>query len=305
MTNIDSLKVLEWNINSRSTGKRMPDYVCSEILSKDPDIAVLVEFKGEKNLQIINDRLSNYNIYYQQPVNTGNGVLIALSKNTFPDIIDENNIESKKEYDENIPDYLGLHTTWNNQLFNIVGIKVLVENEKRDTNNNTENKSTTPDLDSRKKQIAWIIENTTDNNPDKVKENTIIIGDFNYGPHRNEYRRTKQINWQDILELIYISNNKTNNYPKYSRPYSPLGVSFRSYNLDWLITQKSSSSQVSQSRKISVKEDSEYNQLDWSFGQYNSRFKFVDGYLAPDGNFIRTDAPFPDHAIFTAEIELI
>lgn len=46
----ESLKFLEWNINLRASNKEMPMFVIDEIKEKNPDVAVLVEFKGEKML---------------------------------------------------------------------------------------------------------------------------------------------------------------------------------------------------------------------------------------------------------------
>ena len=47
MTNI---KILEWNINQRSSeDSKFPNYVISEISQKNPDVIVLVEFKGKEN----------------------------------------------------------------------------------------------------------------------------------------------------------------------------------------------------------------------------------------------------------------
>lgn len=306
------MKVLEWNVNSRSTGKRIPSYICTEILRKNPDIAVLVEFTGNENLQIIKESLSDYYIHYREPLpfiddekKYGNGLLIALSKKSFPEPLNDEDIIKEEKYNKDIPDYLELHTTWNNQPFHIVGIKVLVGNEKTKTKNDNSDgqkskRDEIKDLESRKKQIEWILNKNNDTRSDHSKRNTIIIGDFNYGPHRNKFRLKNKINWQDILELTYHFNSIGNGSTKFSAPYSPFGTSHKSTNLDWLITKY----KKKDNSGITIIKNSEYNQLDWSFGKYNSHLQFINGYLATDGNFIPNNPPYPDHAIFTAEIEL-
>lgn len=60
----ESLKFLEWNINLRASNKEMPMFVIDEIKEKNPDVAVLVEFKGEKNAELIKNHLLDYNIHY-------------------------------------------------------------------------------------------------------------------------------------------------------------------------------------------------------------------------------------------------
>lgn len=75
-------------------------------------------------------------------------------------------------------------------------------------------------------------------------------------------------------------------------PYSSIGTSWKYANLDWLVT-----------KGISVNTEYDYNELDWSFGKHNKR-NYVQGYLVPEGFFIRSDASYSDHTIFTAEIKL-
>lgn len=272
-----NLKVLEWNINQRSSNKNVPDYVINEIIRKDPDIIVLVEFKGVKNAKMMEENLSNYYVSYYDGTpyslndsRTGNGVLIALKKDKFlqPEPKD---ISYPKVFDDKQPNWLKVHSTLKNgEILDVIGIRVRILKES------------TKDLKSRKEQIEWILK---DNN--KINKQ-MILGDFNYGPHRTAYKSELMLNWQDIIDMI-----RTYGYLKEAiSPYSPVGTSWKYANLDWLIT-----------KGISVDTESDYNELDWSFGRYNKR-NYVQGYLVPEGFFIRNDSSYPDHAIFTAEIGL-
>lgn len=286
MSENKTLKILEWNVNSKSTGLTMPDYVPSEILRKDPDVVVLVEFKGDNNKKLMEKWLTNYNIYVSDatPVNskkknTGNSILIALSKDTFPNLIKDKNISCKKEDDSNVPDWIKINTEWNNQPFDVIGIKVIIGGENK------------PDFQSRKKQIKWVLDDN------KESKTNIIIGDFDFEPYNTNYKleedEDSKINWQDIIFMMrdYEYLYKKFNGGTYS-PYAPIGMSYKSSTLDWLI-----------GKGISVIRRSVYNNLDWSFGRYNSDMKFVDGYLTVNNYFIPNNPPYPDHAIFTAEIE--
>lgn len=286
MTEIDTLKVLEWNINSRSTGARIPDYIPDEILRKNPDVAVLVEFKGEQNEKILRDRLENYNIYVSKSLKlpgeneeneenekNGNQILVALSKNVFPETISDDDIDCGEKYDDNQPNWIRIRTKINGESFDIIAIKVLVGGKERE------------DLQSRKKQIDWLLEKYKDSSK------CIVLGDFNFGPHRTDYQEDLKINWQEIIYLMRDKGFLKESF-NYS-PYSPIGYSNKSFQLDWLI-----------GKDVSVINNSEYNQLDWSFCRFNKK-PFVPGYFTPEGYFVRTDPPYPDHAIFTVEIEVL
>ncbi|WP_313176686.1 endonuclease/exonuclease/phosphatase family protein [Streptococcus parasuis] len=91
MTNI---KILEWNINQRSCeNSSFPEYVITEISRKNPDVIVLVEFKGENNRSRLDRAFSeryytySYNGSQYTSVNgnikTGNGIYMGLKKSIF------------------------------------------------------------------------------------------------------------------------------------------------------------------------------------------------------------------------------
>ncbi|MCT4488543.1 hypothetical protein EFS32_11605 [Levilactobacillus parabrevis] len=169
----------------------------------------------------------------------------------------------------------------NGTAIDIIGVKVRIEKE------------TTPDLSSRKDQLEWICSQNS------KTDTLIMLGDLNYGPHRTEYLNTKELNWQDIIDMMRHNQILNVAYPKdnfiedspYS-PYSPFGSSFKNEQIDWLVA-----------KNVRINRDSSYNQLDWSFGRHNTQ-SFKNGYLVPQGYFIRTDPAYPDHAIFTAEISV-
>ncbi|HFE9852560.1 TPA: endonuclease/exonuclease/phosphatase family protein [Enterococcus faecalis] len=274
MTN---LKILEWNINQRSSSKDIPNYVVSEIVRKNPDIIVLVEFKGTKNAKMMEESFSDYYVSYYNGTpysldnnRTGNGILIALKKNKFlqPKFKD---ISYPKVFDEQQPNWFKIHSTLRSgENLDIIGIRVRILKESK------------KDLQSRKEQIEWILNNN------KNLNKQIVLGDFNYGPHRTAYQSELKLNWQDIIDMI-----RSYGYLKEDiSPYSPIGTSWKYANLDWLVT-----------RGVSVDIESDYNELDWSFGRYNKK-NYVQGYLVPEGFFIRNDPSYPDHAIFTVEIGL-
>lgn len=278
----ESLKFLEWNINLRASNKEMPMFVIDEIKEKNPDVAILVEFKGEKNAELIKNHLLDYNIYYYNgslyeskgKIKSGNGVLIALKTKVFKEenIIKISHPDEKKKQPENEPDWLRIEVKLGSKSIVILGVRVKTgdRNEKEDLRN-------------RKDQIEWIF------GQNEHVKNIVILGDFNYGPHRTDYCSSLKLNWQDIIDVIRQHDYLKNTI--YS-PYSPVGYSWYDKKLDWLIT-----------KGVTIKTGSTYNKLDWSFGKFNKQY-FCSGYLVPEGYFIRSASPFPDHAVFTAEIKL-
>lgn len=108
---MENLKILEWNINQRSTDVKNQEFVGAEILRKNPDVAILVEFKGDENVKLITKYLSSfYYILHYDGIKTdlsekktiGNGVLIALSKIKF-ESPNSDNISSPKTFIEKHP----------------------------------------------------------------------------------------------------------------------------------------------------------------------------------------------------------
>lgn len=282
------LKVLEWNINMRSKATRIHSWILSELVKKNPDIIVLVEYKNEKGNDAIirnylQDNLEKFHVYYfdgYENKGQGNGVLIALKASVFSSgtILGKQKVELDGTTKEQ-PNWLHLLGTLKetDEKINIIGMRVTVGG-----------KSEKEDLKERKKQIENLLDSIN-----KATDKRIIIGDYNYGPHRVEWEKSLAINWQDIIELFRSKGylNEGGQFDNYS-PYSPIGYSYKASNLDWLVT-----------KKIKIIKDSNYNNLDWRFtNNYNSNY--VNGYKTLEGYFVRTDVSYPDHAIFTVEIEL-
>ena len=82
------IRILEWNINQRSRENcTFPSYVIEEISHKDPDVIVLVEFKGLDNKSRLDSSFSEsyYTYSYNEKNNkntnkTGNGIYIYCFK---------------------------------------------------------------------------------------------------------------------------------------------------------------------------------------------------------------------------------
>lgn len=283
-----NLKVLEWNINMRSNNNiEIPTWVLEEIVKKEPDIIVLVEYKnGVENDKILNDfleeNIGKYIIQYYDPQKPKtNGILIAVRNKYFDsaEIVDsQEKYLSNKEH----PNWLLVKATLINNndgdSIDIIGVRTRVG----------------------RSETSGILQfKTFLNKMDTVSQSAkkIIIGDFNYGPHITDNVSTNNINWQDFIEMIrkmnYLKVDKKEKQKglglEIYSPYSPSGTSYKDRKLDWLLL-----------RGFQVKK-SDYNQLDWSFGANNNR-SYTTGYMVPEGYFIRTDPGYPDHAMFTVEL---
>lgn len=274
-----SLKIVEWNINQRAVEAIIKGFVVNEILAKDPDVIVLVEFKGKHNFDILQRNLDEYyHFYYNGCGSKSNGIYIALKKSKFMsrqtmDFNHQKEPDSKKQPNwARITCQLKSDKGVLGKTLNIIGTRII-----------TGPTYSRKELIDRKGQIEWLLSN---NNNCKRQ---IIIGDFNYGPHVTEWDSKFELNWQDIIQVFrdhgYLGNQEHS-------PYSPVGTSWKSEKLDWLIT-----------KGVKVSEESDYNRLDWSFGKHYKDF-FVDGYLVPGQYFIRTKPSYPDHAMFSVEVEV-
>lgn len=280
MTNI---KILEWNINQRSCeNSSFPEYVITEISRKNPDVIVLVEFKGENNRSRLDRAFSeryytySYNGSQYTSVNgnikTGNGIYMGLKKSIFNEPSPEE-ITWEESFEDKQPNWLKIKSTIKTgKELTIIGVRVKV-GSKHDKK----------ELNDRKSQINWLLKEN------KQTKRQIIIGDLNYGPAETDWCEKEKLNWQDIVYMMRDEGYL--DYQQFS-PYSPPGTSWKGKQLDWLIT-----------KGIIIDGHSHYNQLDWSFGK-NNDLLYLEGYRVPEGYFIINEPPFPDHAILTTEITL-
>ena len=280
MTNI---KILEWNINQRSCeNSSFPEYVITEISRKNPDVIVLVEFKGENNRSRLDRAFSeryytySYNGSQYTSVNgnikTGNGIYMGLKKSIFNEPSPEE-ITWEESFKDKQPNWLKIKSTIKTgKELTIIGVRVKV-GSKHDKK----------ELNDRKSQINWLLKEN------KQTKRQIIIGDLNYGPVETDWCEKEKLNWQDIVYMMRDEGYL--DYQQFS-PYSPPGTSWKGKQLDWLIT-----------KGVFIDGHSYYNQLDWSFGK-NNDLLYLEGYRVPEGYFIINEPPFPDHAILTTEITL-
>lgn len=280
MTNI---KILEWNINQRSCeNSSFPEYVITEISRKNPDVIVLVEFKGENNRSRLDRAFSeryytySYNGSQYTSVNgnikTGNGIYMGLKKSIFNEPSPEE-ITWEESFEDKQLNWLKIKSTIKTgKELTIIGVRVKV-GSKHDKK----------ELNDRKSQINWLLKEN------KQTKRQIIIGDLNYGPAETDWCEKEKLNWQDFVYMMRDEGYL--DYQQFS-PYSPPGTSWKGKQLDWLIT-----------KGIIIDGHSHYNQLDWSFGK-NNDLLYLEGYRVPEGFFIINEPPFPDHAILTTEITL-
>ena len=220
MTNI---KILEWNINQRSCeNSSFPEYVITEISRKNPDVIVLVEFKGEHNRSRLDSAFSeryytySYNGSQYTSVNgnikTGNGIYMELKKSIFNEPSPEE-ITWEESFKDKQPNWLKIKSTIKTgKELTIIGVRVKV-GSKHDKK----------ELNDRKSQINWLLKEN------KQTKRQIIIGDLNYGPAETDWCEKEKLNWQDIVYMMRDEGYL--DYQQFS-PYSPPGTSWKGKQLD-------------------------------------------------------------------------
>ena len=171
MTNI---KILEWNINQRSCeNSSFPEYVITEISQKNPDVIVLVEFKGEHNRSRLDSAFSeryytySYNGSQYTCVNgnikTGNEIYMGLKKSIFNEPSPEE-ITWEKSFKDKQPNWLKIKSTIKTgKELTIIGVRVKV-GSKHDKK----------ELNDRKSQINWLLKEN------KQTKRQIIINGYSF-----------------------------------------------------------------------------------------------------------------------------
>lgn len=288
--NTQKIRILEWNINLRAKDTLfVPDYFVEEIIRRKPDVIVLLEFNNQENVQSLKNQLSDYLCYsylgdetgkLENQKNYGNGIFIGLKKTKFNnrnnDEYEHQGIEAKE------PNWLHVHAILNNgNVLDITGVRVQV------------GKGTgSKEFRNRVSQIKWLLDKQKSFGKQKPFEKQIIVGDFNYGPHISYWAENLALNWQNVVYLFHDKGYKNSNFNQYG-PFSPTGTSWKSEKLDWLAA-----------KNVKINQSSDYNKLDWSFAKAYDDTYYVPGFRVPEGYFVRTDVGYPDHAIFTVEIEV-
>ncbi len=166
------LKILEWNINGRSSmgwndDYYIKDFVIDRIMKEEAHIIILVEFAIGKGWDYFQSQLQNNNyIWFMTYTSPQNGVLIAIKT----DIEGLNTIgDNIKVTHENIPnslDILSVNLKYDEKQICLIGTRIRVKNKN---------------YKDRGSQLSELVEYVR-----KIKEankdiSIIIAGDFNHG----------------------------------------------------------------------------------------------------------------------------
>ena len=189
---VRKMSILEWNINTRSTGAPIPTFVSSEILNYDCDIIVLTEYKkdddftrtlSESNYNCIENYTSDRKIY-------GNGIMIGIKKEVCNSI---SVIEDKDV--QNCYNFLHIRTTFDDDSsLDIIGVRMLSPNDN----------------------IAFSVQHLN-NYVENLKKNNInfvCVGDFNI-------IKSKMPMWfKDVKLSSFVEPSDNNFLQEYSIVYS-------------------------------------------------------------------------------------
>lgn len=139
------MKLFVWNINQRSSRRKIPELVVTEILDYNPDIVVLTEglnASNERKINLIQECVvgplnDSYKFFYNIERNEysgDNGVLIAVKKSidgkNASDGMSEatviSRIEKMNTVREEHPDFLQIDMVVNGELLSVIGARIRV-----------------------------------------------------------------------------------------------------------------------------------------------------------------------------------
>lgn len=161
------MKILTWNINSRSNA--ISDDAASFIVKNlqgggIPDIVVLTEYVQS---EILKDKLekSGYVICTDENLKTKNGILIAINKRS--DIKVEKVFNLQEIVGGINPNFLGVRLISGGKYLNVVGTRIRIGGS-----------NITDDFKDRARQVISLLKQLDMHH---ISDRTVIVGDFNNG----------------------------------------------------------------------------------------------------------------------------
>lgn len=159
------MKIVEWNINCRSSQGGIPKMVAEELLRTNPDIVCLTEFVKGENYHDFVDKLNNLGYETFNDPRTieysGNEILIAIKS--------EYAVETETFVicnDDNNPNFLHVVSKINDENYHFIGARIKIGGN--DLNEDFINRRT--QLQSLMSEISKIED-----------EPVVVLGDFNNG----------------------------------------------------------------------------------------------------------------------------
>ncbi|WP_300383677.1 hypothetical protein [Clostridium sp.] len=164
---MESISIVEWNKNQRTSNKPIDIFVSYELTKTKPHVIFVVEYKEDK---IFEDtiRMNGYKVYSTGKIQRKNEVLIAIRNEG-----DFTNIQKSVDKIPNSLDILSIGVSFNNRSICLIGARIQI------------GVGNVEDYIDRGKQLNDLVDYTKliKNNFDSI----IIAGDFNHGQIREEY----------------------------------------------------------------------------------------------------------------------
>lgn len=299
------MKLMVWNINQRSSGKKIPPFVSELIMDSNADIVILTEFIGAyktngENIKIFKDSLSEkYYTFCNEKRDMervkANGILIAVKKG-FAEITDapEENLKiNYKEKDQ--PNFLQLNIFVDGKPISIIGTRIQVDKTLTES-----------EFKKRRQQVKSLVEHIV-----KLgNKNIIVAGDFNnakiHGAEEADYLSVRDVYSGKGRDKPLVTFD-TYNYHIMKGVFVRAGFtvstpSGEQYSCGFKLDDKYKPS------KGYLKED---HIMTKNLKVKNLKYcdDFIRNYKLDVEWELKRDAyaiisPFPDHAILTAEVEV-
>lgn len=297
------MKIFVWNINQRSSGQEIPPFVSKEIIkANNADIVVLTEFISATNeirIQNVheffnietddNNLRKKYDCYYNIDRKDDNGILIAIKKDFAKkkDIRRISKIEKINSMRTEQPNFLQLDIVIDGELMSIIGTRTRVTGYVE-----------------RREQILSLIEHINTLTYEKI----IVAGDFNNSKICGDENKR----YADVRENYHYTSMKTISDLFDTYNYHILKDDFYNYAGMDVSTPKSEPNKPTWSWVDKYRNKYKQDHI-ISRGVNVSATEYVWDFVNKDNGYSGKNPQdyksslvgYPDHAILTANVELL
>lgn len=306
LLSINSLNVMEWNINARTGPNNyvIPvNLIVNQVFEKDPHIFVFTEFvqsAGWIDLKTILEE--KYHVFDSPYLPGQNGICIGIRKECGIEYLESKSKTSAFEKHLNSPDFYEIKVKINSKVISVIGTRIRIDSCKAKSKKNNESIS---EQNQRFEQYKYLIEYIS-----RLENDVIVLGDFNNSRILSDEMALND----DIINKIYLGKDsiaynfqkirayvikETNK--KFSL-YTPNGND-SSMGASW--GEQKATPPIQDSKKkydhLLTNFRPEKLEYDWDFLKFYDNIKYFTETRKGEYNIKRG---YPDHAMLLATIKI-